>query len=66
MQSELKALSVAQLKFLATEGKEGRPHGLVRRNLISYRWGRDPSFGYVFSPKVTAAALLALAEQVQR
>jgi hypothetical protein len=26
--------------------REGRPHGLVARNLLGYRWGMNASMGY--------------------
>lgn len=35
------------LRYLRDGGpREGRPHGLVQKGLINYKWGTDPSYGY--------------------
>jgi hypothetical protein len=57
-----KPLTEGQLQFLRHLAKgtpaEGTSRGLVRRGLISHRWGSDPTFGY----KITAAGRRALAD----
>jgi hypothetical protein len=47
-------LTKAQRDYILTDGREGSPRGLVRRGLLRYRWGTNPSFGYVSSEKARA------------
>lgn len=52
-----KPLSDAQAEFIRSNGERGSARGLTVRGLVGYRWGCDPSFGYVIFP----SALTALA-----
>ena len=39
----------AYLKSMRDGGSGGRPHGLVAKGLLAYRWGCSPSFGYTMT-----------------
>jgi hypothetical protein len=43
-------LTKAQREALISDGVKGNRRGLVARGLFRYRWGNDPSFGYVTTP----------------
>jgi hypothetical protein len=39
-------LTEAQAAYLANP-RNGSPRGLVRKGCLAYRWGTNPSYGYV-------------------
>lgn len=59
-------LTDAQAAYLQ-DPRTGSPRGLVRKGCLYYRWGNNPSFGYVVSDlgKQMLAAYLAERERGQ-
>lgn len=47
MTAKLSEAQALYLRYLRDGGdRQGRPHGLVQKGFINYKWGTDPSYGY--------------------
>jgi len=58
---EVVNLTHAQAAFLSNKG--GSSRGLVRKECLAYRWGNNPSFGYVVTDLGNRSLAAYLAER---